>query len=215
MNNTDEYSPESPTECYKLRILGIICFFLFVSSFAFNYLLLRVFIKYSELRTSFNTLIIALTILNLIGTITELPFIIISNLSCKWIFNKWGCISIGLIMFWIGTTSIYLMTAISFQRFYIIYNPFDTKNFSYSINLNIIVFSILKGFVWSIFPVIGWSYYSLEGSLTSCGIEWRKQSFNLNSFKIATFLFVYFIPLIIIVISSYKLVIIVTIYIYK
>ena len=121
MNDTDEYSPESPTECYKLRILGIICFFLFVSSFAFNYLLLRVFIKYSELRTSFNTLIIALTILNLIGTITELPFIIISNLSCKWIFNKWGCISIGLIMFWIGTTSIYLMTAISFQRFYIIF----------------------------------------------------------------------------------------------
>ena len=161
------------------------------------------------MRTSFNTLIIALTILNLIGTITELQFIIISNLSCKWIFNKWGCISIGLIMFWIGTTSIYLMTAISFQRFYIIYNPFDTNNFSYKININIILLSILIGFIWSIFPIIGWSYYSLEGSLTSCGVEWRKKNFNIISFKIAIFIFVYLIPLTIIVFSSYKLVLLV------
>lgn len=77
------YSMKSPTECYKLRILGIICIILFLSSLAFNTLLLKTFYKNKNLRTSFNAIIIALTILNLIGTILELPFIIISNLSCR------------------------------------------------------------------------------------------------------------------------------------
>jgi hypothetical protein len=41
-NNTsiDEYSLESPTECYKLQILGLICIILFISSLTFNSLLL-------------------------------------------------------------------------------------------------------------------------------------------------------------------------------
>jgi hypothetical protein len=214
-NNTsiDEYSLESPTECYKLQILGIICFFLFVSSLTFNSLLLNVFIKNKHLRTSNYVSVIALTILNLIGTLTQLPFIIISNLSCKWIFNKWGCITSSLIMFWIGSSSVYLMTSISFQRFYVIYNPFNPKNNSFKMNIIIITICLFIGFIWSIFPVIGWSYYTLEGSLTSCGIEWRKQSFNLNSFKIAIFVFVYLLPLLIIILSSIKLLIMVNFYI--
>jgi len=194
-NSIDEYSIESPTECYKLRILGLICIILFISSLTFNSLLLNVFIKN-----------------NLIGTLTQLPFIIISNLSCKWIFNKWGCNTSSLIMFWIGSSSIYLMTSISFQRFYVIYNPFNPKNNSFKMNIIIIIICLFIGFIWSIFPVIGWSYYTLEGSLTSCGIEWRKQSFNLNSFKIAIFLFVYLLPLLIIILSSIKLLIMVNLF---
>ena len=84
LNQTfDVYSLESPTECYKLQILGIFCAILFVACTTFNSLLLNVFIKNKSLRTSFNVLIIALTILNLIGALFQLPFIIISNLKCK------------------------------------------------------------------------------------------------------------------------------------
>lgn len=112
-------------------------------------------------------------------------------------------------MFWIGCTSIYLMTAISFQRFYILYKPFNIRNISYKISLIIVFVCILYGLMWSLFPVFGWSYYTLEGSLTSCGVEWRKQNFNLNSFKIAIFVFVYLIPLIVIIFTSIKLVLMV------
>ena len=66
------------------------------------------------------------------------------------------------------------------------------------------------GLIWALFPVFGWSYYTLEGSYTSCGVEWRKQSFNLNSFKIAIFSGVYLIPLILIVLTSFKLVLMVS-----
>lgn len=72
----DLYSRESPTECYKLRILATFCTLLFVASAVFNSLLLKVFIQNKNLRTSFNILIIALTAINLIGTFTELPFVV-------------------------------------------------------------------------------------------------------------------------------------------
>ena len=98
------------------------------------------------------------------------------------------------------------MTAISFQRFYIIYKPFNFRNVSFKVNIIIVTVCVLYGFIWALFPVIGWSYYSLEGSYTSCGVEWKKQSFNLNSFKIAIFSAVYLIPLTAISFSSVKLV---------
>jgi hypothetical protein len=98
------------------------------------------------------------------------------------------------------------MTAISFQRFYIIYKPFNLNQVSFKTNIIIVIVCLVKGLIWALFPVLGWSYYSLEGSYTSCGVEWRKQSFNLNSFKIAIFSGVYFIPLILIVFTNVKLV---------
>ena len=72
----DKYSLESPTKCYKLRILGIFYVLLFLASTVFNSLLFYVFIKNKNLRTAFNLFIIALIILNLIGTFTELPFVV-------------------------------------------------------------------------------------------------------------------------------------------
>ena len=116
-------------------------------------------------------------------------------------------------MFWIGCTSIYLMTAISFQRFYIIYRPFNQSQVSFRTNIIIVFACLLKGLVWSLFPAIGLSsiHYTLEGSYTSCGIEWREQSFNLNLFKIAIFTGVYLIPLVLIVFTSVKLIFLVNI----
>ena len=114
-------------------------------------------------------------------------------------------------MFWIGCTSIYLMTAISFQRFYIIYNPFNQSQVRFRTNIIIVIACLLKGLVWSLFPVFGWSYYTLEGSYTSCGMDWREQSFNLNSFRIAIFAGVYLIPLVLIVFTSVKLIFLVNI----
>ena len=72
----DPYSRESPTECYKLRILGTFCTLLFVTSALFNSLLLNAFIQNKHLRTSFNILKITLIAINLIGTLLELPFVV-------------------------------------------------------------------------------------------------------------------------------------------
>ena len=74
---------DSPTECYKLRIVGVLTTLLFIFSTIFNGILLYAFIKHKQLRTSLNIYIIGITVLNLVSTIIELPFIMVSNLYCK------------------------------------------------------------------------------------------------------------------------------------
>lgn len=70
-------------ECYKLRIIGVFSIFLFILSLFFNMLLLIVFFSSKKLRTTNNIPILVLTFLNLIGSILEYPFVIISNLKCR------------------------------------------------------------------------------------------------------------------------------------
>jgi hypothetical protein len=75
---------ETGVECYKLKTIGLYCLFLFLSGTVFNGLLLWTFYRNKELRTPMNMFIIALTIFNLFGCLLEMPFVIVSNMYCKY-----------------------------------------------------------------------------------------------------------------------------------
>ena len=81
---------------------------------------------------------------------------------------------------------------------------FDTA--SYMTNTRSIVVSLLLGFMWPVFPLLGWSHYSLEGNLTSCSIEWAERSVNVISYNVTIFICVLIIPVTIIVYCDIKLV---------
>ena len=82
-SNHDEFNSESPTECYKLKGIAIYLIILFISSMSINGLLAVVFIWFKSLRNPLNAFIFTLNILNLVGTVTELPLVITSNFSCR------------------------------------------------------------------------------------------------------------------------------------
>ena len=175
LNETDPFDYESPVECYKLKIIGLYCIVTMVAGIIFNSLLLWILLYFKEFRTSINSFMIALSVINLIGCFFEFPFVIISNLSCKWTFKKIGCILSGFVMYFIGCTSIYLMAAISFERFYIIHKPMSVRTINKRLTTGAIIACGLFGAFWSAMPVFGWSYYSLEGALTSCSVEWHEK----------------------------------------
>lgn len=81
-SSTEKY-PISPIQCYKLKILGLIQISIFITSLVFNVFLLKKLITNEKLRKPINAFVIALTILNLIGTIGEAPVIISNNFSCR------------------------------------------------------------------------------------------------------------------------------------
>jgi len=58
---------------------------------------------------------------------------------------------------------------------------------------------------WSVVPLLGWSYYNLEGSLTSCGVEWHERSFNVTSYNAVLFILGFFAPLGIIIYCNVEL----------
>ena len=93
-NQTDLFSRQSPISCYKLNMLSAYCFLILILSLIFNTMLLRVFHLYKRLRTSINVIIIVLTYLNLIGSIIEMPFVILSNYYCRLVFKTFTIIHI-------------------------------------------------------------------------------------------------------------------------
>ena len=105
-----------------------------------------------------------------------------------------------------GCSSVYIMVAISFERFYIIYKPMAIKTMNKKVNYIVIGLSMLGGVIWATLPLVGWSHYSLEGALTSCSVEWRKRSENTTSYAIAIFIMLYFFPLATILFTNLKLI---------
>jgi hypothetical protein len=129
----------SPIECYKLNILSIFCIIIFVLSLFFNFSLLMIFVSFKKLRTNINVLIIFITFMNLFMTITVLPFVIQSNLHCRfliilyffylfilfgynikfvfrWTLNRFSCYLEGFITFFVGCIQIFSITSMSLQR---------------------------------------------------------------------------------------------------
>ena len=58
-------------------------------------------------------------------------------------------------------------------------------------------------------PLVGWSYYSLEGALTSCSVEWAERSFSVISYNIFIFILTFVLPTLVISITNLKMIFIV------
>ena len=69
-----------------------------------------------------------------------------------------------------------------------------------------ILICVLLSALWAILPLFGWSYYSPEGVHMSCGVEWRDHSPNVLSYNITIFIFAFFLPLLILFITNYKII---------
>jgi hypothetical protein len=131
------------------------------------------------------------------------------NYSTRWSFDRYGCIFSGFVMYFVGIASIYIMVAISIERYYITRNPLNMRELNSRIVYRIIYFCLLITFLWASLPLFGWSYYSLEGGLTSCSIEWNDRSLNVISYNVITFVAFYIVPLCIISYTNFHLLIMV------
>ena len=114
----------------------------------------------------------------------------------------YGCVISGYIMSITGCMHIYTMTAISFERFYILKNPTSIKQIDSIFIHKIILILVLVSLFWSSIPLFGWSYYSLEDGLLTCSVEWKERSFNVISYNICIFIFVFFLPFCVIFFSN-------------
>ena len=79
----DTYSHKYMADCGKLNIGGFYCCVIFVSSLVLNTYVCFVYFKNKLLHKVTNLYLFALIAANLIGTITVLPFWIISHIECK------------------------------------------------------------------------------------------------------------------------------------
>lgn len=90
-NMTDLFDPfggvQSPIDCWKLQVIAtllvLMCFF----SVFINSLVVFTFYVSPELRTPGNMFVIAMTFINLLGSLSEFSYVIVSNYSCRYKFQ--------------------------------------------------------------------------------------------------------------------------------
>ena len=124
----------------------------------------------------------------------------------RWIFDEIGCIIAGFIMYFAGCMGIFLMVAISLERLYVLRRPMNSGSLSpTAVTLTIIVCIALSLF-WCVMPLFGWSHYSLEVAKTSCSVEWNERTFSVISYNIAMFVFVFIVPLAILIAADISIV---------
>lgn len=109
-------------------------------------------------------------------------------------------------MYVIGCSSIMHMCAISFERFYMIYDPLNLRRLNKNVCLAIIGACVATGFFWASGPLFGWSHYSLEGAKTSCAVEWASRSPSVTSYNMTILVFVFLLPLFFLCATNFKLV---------
>ena len=68
--------------CLHLQFTAVYMTALMLASLFFNLTLLVVICRYKQLQTSYNMFIVCLVLINLFGTVTELPIGIINHFNC-------------------------------------------------------------------------------------------------------------------------------------
>ncbi len=107
-------------------------------------------------------------------------------------------------MFFIGTSSVYILVAISLQRYYIIKNGKEHK-VKPIIAFVLLFVCLALGLTWAVMPLSGWSNYSLQGALTTCGPDIISKNANVFSFNASMYAVVFVLPFMMIIISNIKI----------
>ena len=85
-------------------------------------------------------------------------------LKIRWIFKRVGCVCSAFTMYFVGCASVYLLVAISIERYLIFKSSMNKPHISSKYSVIILMICTILGLLWPIFPLFGWSYYSLETS---------------------------------------------------
>ncbi|CAF4884887.1 unnamed protein product [Rotaria sp. Silwood1] len=191
------WSRPTPVNCTPIRIVGIFLCIAAVIGTILNGTLFYSFVRYKTLRSSPNIFVMFITGIGLFASCTILPLTGTSSIYCQWLYQRIGCQLSAIIAYFYGCSSAYLLCGASLSRLYIIIRPFQAKNVTVKNCVIISSLLVLIAFIWTILPVIGWNEYTMEGTRTSCCINWYDRRTSYVTLIGFLFIVVYCIPLII------------------
>ena len=83
LNEDYLYERQSPVGCTFLKFISFYLTAIFICGVICNCLLIWIFCSNKHLRTNLNIFIITLSVINLLATVSEVPFVIVSNYKCR------------------------------------------------------------------------------------------------------------------------------------
>ena len=165
-----------------------------------NGMALYVFFTNKNLRSPTNTFIIGLLVCDLCMCVICIPLPAASNIAQNWMFNWSGCVFHAFTVYFFGLSNMYILTAISVDRFIIIAKPLYAAKINYRVVSLALFTCYFFGFLWSSMPLFGWSSFAYEGAGTSCVISYDDHDMSAFSYNVAISINCFFIPVIVMVV---------------
>jgi r-opsin len=162
-------------------------------------MVIYIFCTTKSLRTPSNLLIVNLAFSDFFMMFTMGPPMIVNSWHETWVLGPLFCQVYGMFGSMWGCASIWNMTMISFDRYHVIAKGLSAKPMTYGGAILRIVFVWAFSGLWTVAPILGWSRYTPEGSLTACGTDYLSQDISAVSYLYAYSVACYFLPLALIV----------------
>ncbi|XP_076074684.1 visual pigment-like receptor peropsin isoform X2 [Mytilus galloprovincialis] len=203
MTNNETNTPALLLSPLILTSLGVYLTIAIVIGTLANGSALYVFFTNKQLRSPTNMFIISLLICDFLMCTVGAPLPAASNFAHRWLWGWSGCVFHGFTVYILGLTNLYILTAISVDRYIIIAKPLQASKINHRVVGISVFLCYFFGFVWSFLPLVGWSEYVFEGAGTACGISYDYNSASAFSYNIAIFINCYWIPIFIMIYCYY------------
>jgi len=194
----DEYWGQFPPQHPLIKdAFGILFGLLYIISFFGNGCVLYVFLTTKTLRTPTNYFVLNLAFSDLLmmtGQALPIFFNMVAG-EDYWCWGVLGCKLYAVHGAIVGTSSIWTMVVIGFDRWNVIVKGFNGTKITAGKALGFISVCWIFAIGIEMLPFIGWGKYGLEGQLITCSYEYMEQTTNVQTFVMFTLFTNYILPI--------------------
>uniref|UniRef100_A0A8C2L0E4 Visual pigment-like receptor peropsin n=1 Tax=Cyprinus carpio TaxID=7962 RepID=A0A8C2L0E4_CYPCA len=175
-----------------------------VVSLSSNIVVLLMFVKFRELRTATNAIIINLAVTDIGVAGIGYPMSAASDLHGSWKFGYTGCQIYAALNIFFGMASIGLLTVVAIDRYLTICRPDIGQKLTTVSYTLVIVAAWLNAVFWSSMPIVGWAGYAPDPTGATCTINWRNNDTSFVSYTMTVITVNFIIPLAVMFYCYYK-----------
>lgn len=171
-----------------------------------NFVVIYVFMGTRSLKTPSNLLVVNQAFSDFMMMATMSWPAVINCYFETWVWGPSGCQIYGMAGSLWGCASIWTLAMIALDRYNVIVKGLAAKPMTYKHALGKILFVWVFALIWVLAPFFGWNRYVPEGNMTVCGTDSVSQDWLSKSYIIVYSVWVYFLPLFVIIYSYFHIV---------
>ncbi|XP_052259577.1 visual pigment-like receptor peropsin [Dreissena polymorpha] len=177
------------------QIVGGVLVLIGCFGFVENVLVIYTFTKNKHLLSPTNIFILGVAIGDLCMCCLGHPLESASAINGAWFAGDAACVLVGFVVYLFGLSQLYLLSAVSIDRYIVITKPLLTPKITTKVACASVAGCFGIALIWAVCPLIGWSSYGLEASGVFCGLHWNDVSVSNTSYVITITIFCFFFPL--------------------
>uniref|UniRef100_A0A8B9TU78 Retinal pigment epithelium-derived rhodopsin homolog n=1 Tax=Anas platyrhynchos TaxID=8839 RepID=A0A8B9TU78_ANAPL len=160
-----------------------------------NIVVLGIFVKYKELRTATNAIIINLAFTDIGVSGIGYPMSAASDLHGSWKFGHIGCQIYAALNIFFGMASIGLLTVVAVDRYLTICRPDIGRRMTTRTYATLILAAWINAVFWASMPTVGWAGYAPDPTGATCTVNWRKNDASFVSYTMSVIAVNFVVPL--------------------